>query len=232
MIDKISLVSTTIGAFLGASLSFFANIFIEYKRKPKLCFEIEEPPNDFTFNIKSAPAKNARFLRVKLINKSMPKWLKWLDRNTAKQCSGDIQFYHLEDYIPVFSKPMPIRWAEAEEPITTHILANGQSSQQFDYTKYNTAFRRDCFLGKSELIDIVVRFDDDNNCYGWTNDNYMPSKGWRNTDWEIPKGRYLIKLNVYSSGETASAVWQLENSTSQKHFRLIQATSENIKRLN
>ena len=40
------IVLTTLGAFLGALLSLLATIFIEYQKKPKLNFEIEDLPLD------------------------------------------------------------------------------------------------------------------------------------------------------------------------------------------
>ena len=103
------MLTTAIGAFLGALLSFLASIYIEYQRKPKLRFEIEDPPADSTYL--SAPAKEARFVRVRLVNDSMPKILKWLGRDAAMQCYGQIQFHHFDDGAVVFSRPMPIRWA-------------------------------------------------------------------------------------------------------------------------
>jgi hypothetical protein len=102
---------TFIGAFLGALLSLFISIYIEYQRKPKLYFTIEDPPYDATYE--SAPAKEVRFLRVQLWNRAMPKLLRWLNRETALHCSGDIQFHHFEDGAPIFTRAMPIRWAGA-----------------------------------------------------------------------------------------------------------------------
>jgi hypothetical protein len=220
---------TAIGAFLGALLSILASIYIEYQRKPKLRFEIEEPPADAIYP--SAPAKVARFARVRLCNNAMPRLLSWLGRDAAMQCYGYIQFHHFEDGAPVFSRPMSIRWAGSDEPLTFQAMPNGQLAQLFDPTKYNAAFRRNCFPGTKELIDVAARFDNDDDCYGWSNENYLPGKGWRNPDWKLPKGRYIARVTVHSSGETVSAVFQLENSVARQHFRLMEATQENVKKL-
>ena len=205
------------------------SIFIEFQRKPKLHFEIEEPPYD---SKPSGGIKEARFLRVLLCNNPMPGFLKWLGRNAALQCYGDIQFYHLEDGAPVFSRLMPIRWAAADEPLTWQVRSDNAIAQLFDPTKYNASFQRNCFPGTKELIDVAVRFDDDEDCFGWSSENYLPDKGWRNPEWKIPKGRYLAKVTVQSSGETISAVFQLENTVARKHFRLLNATQEDILKLN
>ena len=162
---------TAIGAFLGAFLSFLGMIFVEYQRKPKLHFKIEYPPLDCTYA--SAQAKEARFLRVELSNNAMPRLLKWLGRDAAMHCEGNIQFHHFENGIPVFSKSMPIRWAGSDEPVTPQLMPNEEVKLLFDPAKYNAAFHRNCFPGTKELIDVAARFDNDDQCYGWSNDNYL-----------------------------------------------------------
>jgi hypothetical protein len=219
-----------LGAFLGALLSLLASIYIEYQRKPKLSFGLEDPPYDASYA--SAPAKDARFVRVFLQNHSMPRLLRWLGRDAAMQCYGHIDFYHHEDGIPVLSKAMPIRWSGSDEPVSYQMMPNGEFAQLFDPTKYNAAFHRNCFPGTKELIDVAARFDNDDDCYGWSNEYTLPGKGWRNPDWKLPKGRYLVKVTVYYSGEPVSIVFQLENSVARQHFRLIPATQEDFKKLN
>jgi len=146
-------------------------------------------------------------------------------------CSGDIQFYHLEDGAPVFSNPMPVRWAGSDEPISTQVLPNGQLVQLFDPAKYNAASRRNCYPGSKETLDIAAKFDNDDECYGWSNEAYLPGKGWRNKDRQLPKGRYLVRVTVYSAGEKVSAVYKLENSVARNHFRLMDASKEDEARL-
>jgi hypothetical protein len=218
-----------LGAFLGALLSLLASIFIEYQRKPKLALEIEEPPTDGTYD--SAPARNARFIRVLLHNRPMPKLFRWLGRTAAMQCSGEIQFHHASDGVPVFTKPMPIRWARSDEPLSLQVLTDGKVVQLFDPAKYNAAFRRDCYPGSKEPMDVAARFNDESECYGWSNETYLPNKGWRNDDWKLPVGRYLVKVEVHSAGETVVGVFKLENAASRKDFRLLAATKNDINNL-
>lgn len=216
--------TTGLSAFLGALLSLCVSMIIEQQRKPKLSIKIEDPPTDITY-LKS-PANKARFLRVRLINRAMPKLLRWLGRNTAVHCHGEIQFYHQNNGAPVFSKPMPIRWAGSDEPVSFQALPDGKLTQLFDPSKFNAAFYRDCHAGSEEPIDVVGRFDNDTDCYGWTNENYLPNKGWRNSDWKLPSGRYLVTVTVHSSGEKVVDLFELENSVGIQHFRLINSTKE------
>jgi hypothetical protein len=220
---------TALGAFLGALLSLLISIFIEYQRKPKLTFTIEDSSVDMTYE--SAPAKNARFVRVHLYNQPMPKLFRWLGRTAAMQCSGEIQFHHITDGAPVFARPMPIRWAGSDEPLSHQVLSDGRVARMFDPTKYNAAFRRDCYPGSKETMDVAARFDDDKECYGWSNETYLPGKGWRNNDWRLPPGRYLVTLKVRTAGEEVIAAFQLENSVGREHFRLMPATPEDVRKL-
>lgn len=214
---------TAIGAFVGAVLSLVISIIIENQRKPKLSFRIEDPPSDNEYP--NSPAKKARFLRIQLWNSEMPKIFRWLSRESAMQCNADIQFLHLEDLAPVFNKKVPARWSGSDEPISPQIHPKtGEQVPQFDISKYNAAFRRNCYPGTKETIDIVARFDADEDCYVWTNENYI--KGWRNNDHKLSKGRYYVIVTVYSSGEKTRGYYKLENSVSVKDFRLIDVNDE------
>jgi hypothetical protein len=225
------MLTNAIGAFLGALLSLIAIIYIEYQRKPKLSLGIEDPPFHANYDSPPFPAKETRAVRVYLRNRAMPSFLRWLGRDPAMHCHGQIQFHHYEDGAPVFSKPMPIRWSASDEPLTLQALPNGQLAQLFDPTKYNAAFYRNCYPGSKELIDVAARFDADDDCYGWCNETYLPGKGWRNPDWKLSKGRYLVSVTVNSSGESISTVLSLENSTARQHFRLIPGTAEDARKL-
>lgn len=208
---------TTLGAFIGALLSLVISIIIENQRKPKLFFIIEDPPIDISYI--NAPAKKARFLRIQLWNKEMPRIFRWISRESAMHCNADIQILHFEDLAPVFSNKVSARWAGADEPITPQIHpTTGEIIPLFDISKYNAAFRRNCYPGSKETIDIVARFDSDEDCYIWNNDSYL--KGWRNDDHKLPKGRYYIIVSVFSSGEKTIGYFKLENSVGKKDFRL------------
>jgi len=223
----IGLLVTALGAFLGAALSLFASIATEYQRKPKLKLSFETPPRVQT-NPDNAPAKHSKFLRVYVTNRPMTRSLSWLGRSAAYQATGDIQFYHLDDGAPVFARAMPIRWSGSDEPVS-YQLVNGEIQHIFDPAKYNAAFRRDCFPGLPELVDVAARFDSDEDCFGWSNESYL--KGWRNPEFKLPKGRYLVRITIRSSGDNVSGVFKLENSVGVEHFRLLTASKDEAARL-
>jgi len=220
--------TTAIGAFIGAFLSLFLSILIENQRKPKLSIRLDEPSTDN--NQINRPAKKIKILRVHVINAKLPKFFFWLNRDAAMHCNADIQVLHIDNLSPIFQHTISARWSRADEPI----------SQQFDSTtkqmlpvpdisKYNAAFTRNIYPDSEEPIDTFVRFDADEECYIWNNDTYY--KGWRNSEVQIPKGRYYVIVTLYSSGEIIRGYYQLENSVSIKDFRLIELSKEERQKL-
>ncbi|SRR6266852_3104281 len=225
----VQILLTALGAFFGAALSILASFAIEYQKKPKLQLTIESPPLDRLHQ--NAPVSRSIFVRVYVTNKPMPKLFSWLGRSAAYQCTGDIQFHHPDDGAPLFSRAMPVRWAGSDEPFSYQALPGAAVAQVFDPAKYNAAFRRDCFPGTPELVDVAARFDNDDDCYGWSNESYLPQKGWRNPEFKLPKGRYLVKVTIRSSGEQICGVFKLENSVAREHFRLLPASEEEAAKL-
>jgi hypothetical protein len=126
---------------------------------------------------------------------------------------------------------MPLRWSGSEEPISLFSDSTGTVKTLFDPVKYNAAFRKDCIVGTQEQIDVAARFDDDDECYGWSNESYLPGKGWRNEDWKLPKGRYLVSVAVTFSGETVREAFEIENSVSIDSFRIESASRSKRKLL-
>jgi len=203
---------------------------IESQRKPKLHLTIESPPLDRP-HPPGAGVAQSRFLRVIVINNPMPKPLQWLGRSAAYHCAGDIEFHHLEDGAPIFSRAMPIRWAGSEEPFQPQGMQDGSVKLVFDMAKYHAAFWRDCYPGTPELVDIAARYDQEEECYGWTTESYLEGRGWRNPEFKLPKGRYLVRVTIRSSGDKLSPVFKLDNSGAREDFRLQPATAEEKARL-
>lgn len=225
MVTQIAL--TALGAFLGAALSLLITVAIEHQKKPKLRLTIESPPL-VRSNPAGAPANDSTFLRMVVTNRRTSWPLRWLVRSAAYQCTGNIQFHYLGDGALLFQRAMPIRWANSDEPFTPQ-LQLGQVVEIFDPVKYNAAFRRDCFPQTPELVDVVARHDQDQDCYGWCNESYI--KGWRNPDFCLPPGRYLVRVTIMFSGDTTSEIFKLENSLTRSDFRLLPATDEDKDKL-
>lgn len=83
----------------------------------------------------------------------------------------------IDDGAPLFPKAMPVRWSGSSEPFTAHVLPDSTVAHLFDPVKYDVACRRDCFPGSEEIADVAAKFDDDDECYGWSNETYLQGKG-------------------------------------------------------
>jgi hypothetical protein len=80
--------------------------------------------------------------------------------------------------------------------------------------------RIDVYPGGSELLDVAARLDDDEEAFGWNNDTYFCPTPWRNPEWKLEKGRYLVKVTVNSSGQQCSQVFRLVNDVPRGDCRL------------
>ena len=84
----------------------------------------------------------------------------------------------------------------------------------------------DVYPGESQRLDVAAKFDNEAECYGWSNESYFSNPVWRNPDWTLPSGRYLVKGTVISSGEKCTGVYRLVNDVPQSDFRLEEAMPE------
>lgn len=76
------------------------------------------------------------------------------------------------------------------------------------------------YPGETQNLDIAIRADDDEECYGWNNEAYFSNPVWRNPDWKLKSGRYLVRVIITSSGQKKDGWFRLENSAGRRDFRL------------
>jgi hypothetical protein len=207
-----------IGGLVGAIIAISFTILIEHFRKPKLNIKIGNTEN---VNWSGRPANRARWLRLRVENKELPWWARWLSRNMALHCSGLITFYHLDGQ-NVFGRSMQARWWGVREPLPIQIMAQGHPTMYIlDPERLAPEKHRDIYAGESEQLDLAVRFDDDEECYGWCNDNYNSNPKWRNPDWKLGHERYLVEVTVVSSGgERCISLFRLVSDVPIDGFRL------------
>lgn len=65
--------------------------------------------------------------------------------------------------------------------------------------------------GESEIFDVAAKLDNEEECYGWSNESYFSEPIWRNPNWQIPRGRYLIKATVVSASQKVTEILRLIN---------------------
>lgn len=225
-----------LGVIFGALVSIGAVIVVEYLRMPSLYLK-HEPPNDVEYPAGKFPATHVRSLRVRLHNKMLPSWVKWMVRGPAVQCRARITFRFLTDEKDMFGRAMAGRWSNTPQPIMPFPTNEGQQSpaRRNPPTPVPTlppstptgvqvviipgmAEGVDVYPGESDLLDIAIRADGETACYGWDNESF--ALNWRNLRWKLERGRHLVRVEVTSSGRRCIAWFCLENATERGDFRL------------
>ncbi len=209
---------TLLGVVFGALIAIVIVVAVENLRRPKLELRIAAVPADARYG-DGKPAKTGRYVGLNLINKSLPWYARWMARNAALQCRGAISFHHLDGQ-RIFFADMPVRFGGTPEPVPMLINIGGVSGVLADPIRLTADSRIDVYPGEKAALDVAARFDSDADCYGWSNLSYFSDPPWRHPDWRLPRGRYLIKATVSSSGEKCSEIFRLLNEGSLKDFRL------------
>lgn len=205
---------------IGGLITIFVALFIEHYRRPRLKISITGPIDASYTN---RPAQKARFLLLRVEN--IKPFIKFLSRNPALQCHGFISFHHLDGQ-NYFGRTMRLRWSGSPEPVPITFQVNNQIGQIFDPLRISLESSVDIHTGESWNSDVAAKFDDEEECYGWTNENYFSDPVWRNPDWQLPKGRYLVNLEIITAGNKYSRLFRLINDVQSSDFRLEQPVKE------
>ena len=218
---------TIFGAVLGSIIAAIVTIYVELLRKPRMELQLV-PPVDLA--LVNQPAQQMRALRIRVINRPLSGWVRWMYRSPALQCHGTITFHHLDGQ-NVFGRSMIIRWAGTPEPNPLIIQIGNTQGLVFDPVRITHMQKMDVYPGESAEIDVAARFDNEPECYGWSNESYFSSPPWRTTAWCLMPGRYIVRVSVLSSGETISSLFRLVNDVAQHDFRLEDALPSDSVRL-
>ena len=214
----------------GGILTWIFTVIFEILQKPELKISIVDPVDiDYSKLPQKRPANLARFLRLSLENKKPSKFVFWISRKPAFQCHGYISFYHLDTQEVFHRRKMEYRWPSTPEPYIKTVKKPGSVLDNEyimvpDMASIFPYLRRDIPSGESEEIDVVARFDNEDDCYGWSNDSY--AEGWKLDKWKLPKGRYIIKIDLIASGYRLSEVFRIVNDMGMNDFRLEKAKKE------
>src|SRR5258708_38789806 len=114
------------------------------------------------------------------------------------------------------------RWVNTPEPAVVFIQS--QSGQEVPVIINPEALKStvDIYPGESELLDVAIRVDGEDPCYGWNDETYFHA--WRNPERKLEKQVYLVKVTVTSSGKKRTDYFRLINDGPFAAFRLAQLT--------
>lgn len=187
---------------------------------------------DQTYKPPTHSIEEMRSLRVSVLNEPLPVWAKWMVRAPALQCRATITFHHLIDGRNFFGRAMEGRWAGSPEPLPLPVIGpQGQQFQVLDFTRLTLKSRIDIYPGQTQVLDIANRPDNDDECYGWNNETYFATPPWRNPNWKLPRGRYLLTVIISSSGQEVADFFHLANDGLRRDFRLEPASRDERRRL-
>jgi hypothetical protein len=217
---------TALSIILGGLITIVTAIFIEYLRRPRLDIRIT-PPVDRNYP-DDRPVHRAKYLVVHVRNKPLPTWLRWMSRNAALQCHSEVRFHHLDGQ-DVFGRSLGPRWGSAPEPVPVQIVLGEQQGAFFDNDRFQRSQRADIYPGEDEELALAARMDADEDCWGWSNESYLHK--WRNPDWRLKPGRYLVSVSVFSAGEHAKGVVRLINDVGINDCRLEPSSKADKKRI-
>jgi hypothetical protein len=209
-----------VGAIFGGVVTIGISIWLERLRSPAVRLSLGDC---ITIVPKGPFQRNWRSLRVAVINKRLPRWADWwLSRLPAQQCRAQIFFLRL-DGTPVLQRPMVARWAGGSpEPRVVHV----QTPTGTVPVLTNPAELKDTvdiYPGETEQIDVAVRVDQDASAFGWNNETYF-YPNWRNPNYELNPGRYLVQVVVTSSGRKCTDFFRVDNDGSFAAFNLAEPT--------
>jgi hypothetical protein len=202
--------STIFGFILGALAAFVATLFAESMKRPVLSFELDASVDADYSKPPRRPATKARFARIRLVNRALPPLLRGLNRNAALFCRGRIEFKRSSGE-RVFDTPMAARWSSTPEPIPMKLMLRGSLEGEIvDHFRYDQ--RVDIPAGASELFDVAAQFDDEKECYGWSNESYGFGQNWRNPRRKLDGERFRVDVTIFHLGGSCSYCCDLVNS--------------------
>jgi len=212
----------TVQMVLGAVISGFVAVLLDWLKRPKLSISIDESPLSLkTVNAEGSTLENYTAVRVVVANKR--RWPRWWPRQTLIRAAAMITFHDEQTGADLFDRKMRGRWASLPQPEVV-VLVEGKKTLWPNPALVSNVPQIDIPWGEVEPLDVANKFQNDSDAYGWSNDSYYDQQErYRAERWRLPLERCLVKVVVRGSGEKCSAVYRLVNPK-EGSPRLIPAT--------
>ena len=196
---------------LATVLGILIVLLLERKRRPQLSMTIGQSSTiEKNDTLNRSPCT---WLHVQIHNPSLPRFLAWCyDREPAFSCHAWVTFHHL-DGVRVFDRKMNARWSDTPPP---EIADMYKQTKTLPKTVQETV---DIPPGEYANIDIALRLEGEDECYGWNNENYLYDNN-KNPNWRLDKGRYIAQVTVKSAGRQFTDAFMVCNDVPYQDFRL------------
>jgi len=204
---------------LGVLASFIASIifqfFFQLGIRPEIDIRTEDPQIKLSGQRTGQPKH--RFIHLVIENKRA--WVPWkfvTERQTAWNCEVSYEFFSaLEPNKKLIQDKVIARWAAAIEPILPaldpHRGINSQAVRQTipDPSKLPFGRKYDLHGGTQENIDLIIKIEGQQECYVFSNESYL--LGWKNQNWKLGIGEYLVKVQARSGQITKQKTFKIIN---------------------
>lgn len=226
-----------IGSLIGAVFSFIGSMvaaaIFEAIKQPDITItegEIYDMP-EILGPSGERVRPNGRFLRARVANAKMRLWPRRVARSRypAVSCRATISFYRVDQS----HRPIVVtngRWIKLPEPLPMEISFGQQVGHLYDRRVFAQDPTVDIYSGRDEQLDLLVRLDDDEDSYGWTDHSYF-FPGFRNPKSRIPPAEFLVKVEVDSGGTIYWQVLYFDNTKRKNSILLRVATPIEVAKL-
>ncbi len=117
------------------------------------------------------------------------------------------------------------RWKSLPEPVPSFGMLGDVQFNIWNPNIWQLAGSgMDIPAGEKEKLDIAIRFDDEQDAFGWSNASYQPPTLWRNPKWKLGKGRHVVTVTVRAGGQKWTDAFELNNDGRRDELRLTRKT--------
>lgn len=201
--------SLVIGFLIGFVASLTVVAFLELCKRPYLTIKVGSVAEG-QFRDESP----YRFVHVSIRNKRASKLFSLIsDRSVAFSCQARLEVRSADTGNRVIDEEIIARWAGTPEIVQPVSISPGSPTRYIpDITKLPMGRKMDIIPDHNEEIDIVIKFEDEPECYIFSNESYLAgSPLWRKPDWRLDKGIYDILVTVVCGSIQKSKHFILEN---------------------
>lgn len=172
-------ISSLVAGFIGALVA----LWLDKVNSPKLDVIATEDVNiSGIYGSEKLVPGRYKFFRLKVTNKPLNKLQSYIfSRQTALQLNALLYFKQI-------NKTMKGRWFDTLE------LAYAD-----EYNKVRLANFPDfisLYPGESKILDVFVKFESDNDAYGWNNEAYLNNNLWKTNKYKLVPGDYNIEVQI------------------------------------
>lgn len=196
----IGIILTLVGSVIGGIVaSLIAIIIWERYREPKLVIEIPE----------KIPRKEPSIQKLDQISRAFYHLIaKNKGKSPAYTCRIRMKFLDTEFKKEPFTVngkwdrgPQPLIYA----PVPIEVLPNGKIKTVIRETRQDFiipfAEIIDIHPGMSESFCILVKYDNEEECYAFGSWSYLKGNGYKVNEWKLDIGKYIVEIELTYSGK-------------------------------